>query len=113
MGGFVKDLEPEYCRARVFVCPLRFGSGIKVKVINALSRGLPVAATAIGAEGLPEPEHFMEVQDEPEALAESIMNLMSDPALWLQRAQAGREAARTELSWTRVFAEIDKVIEEE
>lgn len=112
MGGFVKDLEPEYCQARVFVCPLRFGSGTKVKVINALSRGLPVATTPIGAEGLPAPESFMEVQDQPESLAESILNLTLDPALWMRQAKAGREAARSELSWGRVFAEIDNVIDE-
>ena len=83
-----------------------------MKVINALSRGLPVATTPIGAEGLPAPESFMEVQDQPESLAESILNLTLDPALWMRQAKAGREAARSELSWGRVFAEIDNVIDE-
>jgi glycosyltransferase involved in cell wall biosynthesis len=51
LHGFVQDLSPHFERARVFVCPLRFGSGIKLKVLEALSRGLPVVSSPIGAEG--------------------------------------------------------------
>lgn len=53
LKGFVEDLEPLYRKARVFIAPLRFGSGIKLKVLNALFRGIPVVTTPIGVEGLP------------------------------------------------------------
>ncbi len=52
MDGYVEDLDALLGRATALVMPLRFGSGIKIKVIEALARGLPVVSTPVGAEGL-------------------------------------------------------------
>lgn len=52
LTGFVDDLEDYYAKCRVFVSPLRFGSGIKLKVLNSMFRGLPVVTTPIGSEGM-------------------------------------------------------------
>lgn len=52
LRGFVEDLEPYYKKSKVFIAPLRFGSGTKVKVITAMNRGLPCVTTTIGVEGL-------------------------------------------------------------
>jgi hypothetical protein len=52
MEGYVDDLDALLSRATALVMPLRFGSGIKIKVIEALARGLPVVSTPVGAEGL-------------------------------------------------------------
>lgn len=50
--GFVDDLGPLMERATAVVAPLVFGSGVKIKVIEALARGVPVVATSVGAEGI-------------------------------------------------------------
>lgn len=50
--GFVEDLGPLMARATAVVAPLVFGSGVKIKVIEALARGVPVVATTVGAEGI-------------------------------------------------------------
>lgn len=52
MHGFVADLDPLLNRMAAMVNPLRFGSGVKIKAIEALARGLPVVATPVGAEGI-------------------------------------------------------------
>ena len=52
LTGFVEDLEDYLPRCRVNVIPLRFGSGMKVKTINGLCRGIPMVSTSIGTEGL-------------------------------------------------------------
>ena len=49
--GYVPDLDDAFGRAAALINPLRFGSGIKLKVIEALARGLPVVSTPVGAEG--------------------------------------------------------------
>jgi hypothetical protein len=50
--GYVPNVTPWLERARVFVAPLRRGAGMKGKVGQSLSCGLPVVTTAVGAEGM-------------------------------------------------------------
>ncbi len=53
LEGFVDDLDAVFSRATVVIAPLRFGSGVKIKVLEALARGVPVLATTVAAEGIP------------------------------------------------------------
>ncbi|MGS0685728.1 glycosyltransferase family 4 protein [Nakamurella sp. GG22] len=53
LEGFVEDLEPLFARASASLAPLRFGTGIKIKTLDSLARGLPVLATGGGADGIP------------------------------------------------------------
>jgi glycosyltransferase involved in cell wall biosynthesis len=50
--GFAPDLKPYLDRARVCIAPLRYGAGFKGKIATALSHGVPVVRTTIGAEGM-------------------------------------------------------------
>jgi GT2 family glycosyltransferase len=81
--GYVPDLGPLYARSRVFVAPLRFGAGMKGKVGEALSYGLPVVTTGVGAEGmfLRDGEEAL-VADTAEEFAAAVVRLYTDEALW-------------------------------
>lgn len=78
--GFVPDeeLRQLYLKARISVAPLRYGAGLKGKIIEALKNGLPVITTTVGAEGINGAANFMMVQDEAEEFAKSIVQLYSD-----------------------------------
>lgn len=78
--GFVseEELSMLYASCRIVVVPLRYGAGVKGKVIEALYNGAPVVTTSIGAEGIPEAETVMEVRDEPEAFAGEVLSLYQD-----------------------------------
>ncbi len=56
MHGFVEDLDEVMAGRCCLISPLRFGSGVKIKILEALARGLPVVATPVAAEGLGELE---------------------------------------------------------
>ena len=49
--GFVADLGPLFRECRLFVAPLAEGGGIKIKILEAMARGIPVITTPVGAEG--------------------------------------------------------------
>jgi glycosyltransferase involved in cell wall biosynthesis len=53
LEGFVDDLDEVLARASAVLAPLRFGSGVKIKVLDALARGIPVVGTTTAAEGIP------------------------------------------------------------
>ena len=68
--GYVADLGEALGGAAALINPLRFGSGVKLKVIEALSRQLPVISTSIGAEGIAGgPGTGVLVADDPGGLA--------------------------------------------
>lgn len=89
--GWVPATAPYLDAARVSVAPLRVGAGMKGKVGEALSRGLPVVATQMAAEGMGlEHDRDLLIADEPGAFAEAIARLLHDDSDWLRLAEAGR-----------------------
>lgn len=50
--GFVEDIAPYFQESMCMVAPLLFGAGVKIKVLEALSAGIPVLTNAIGIEGI-------------------------------------------------------------
>jgi glycosyltransferase involved in cell wall biosynthesis len=89
--GRVSDLSPLYREAGVFVAPLLSGSGIKMKILNALGRGLPVVTTTLGAEGFPPGwENAVVVADDPQTFASAIQRLTTDREAWQRASDSAR-----------------------
>ncbi|MEN5207887.1 glycosyltransferase [Stenotrophomonas terrae] len=84
--GYVSDevLEGWYRRARISVAPLRFGGGVKGKVLESLRHGLPCVTTSVGMQGLGEAAAFMPVADDADGMAAHIVMLLQDDARWQQ-----------------------------
>src|SRR5207249_5286525 len=80
--GAVADVRPHLARARVVVAPVRFGTGMRGKVLEALAMGRPVVTTSLGAEGLGavSGRHLLVADDGP-AFAGAIETVLTDPAL--------------------------------
>jgi succinoglycan biosynthesis protein ExoO len=90
--GGVDDLVREYAAAAVVVCPVTVGSGVKIKVLEALRHGRPAVVTPTAVEGLPPgaPEPWLLARSLDEC-ADGVARLLLDPAA---RAElAGRAAA--------------------
>jgi GT2 family glycosyltransferase/glycosyltransferase involved in cell wall biosynthesis/SAM-dependent methyltransferase len=87
--GYVPDLDPYLNRCRINVAPLRYGAGIKGKVVMSLSRGLPSVVSSVAAEGMGL-RHGEEVliADDPATNADLIVELYTNQSLW-ERISAG------------------------
>ena len=92
--GYVSDEEliALYSRAACAVVPLRFGAGVKGKVLEAIRYGVPLVTTSIGAEGIPDAFEVMRVADEPEFFAQAVLGelqgggeLQGNRKAWLER----------------------------
>jgi glycosyltransferase involved in cell wall biosynthesis len=88
--GFVPDVKPIFDRARVSVAPLRFGAGVKGKVNQSMSFGVPTVVTSIAAEGmfLTHGENAL-IADLPESFADSVVRLWTSPELWRKVSRNG------------------------
>ncbi len=97
--GFVPDVTPYFTGCRVSVSPLRYGAGVKGKINQAMSFGLPVVATMTSIEGMHlTPENDVLVADEPEAFADAVARAYEDEALWTRLSEGGCENIRAHFS---------------
>jgi O-antigen biosynthesis protein len=98
--GYVDDatLTGLYLRSRAAVVPLRYGAGIKGKVVEALQQGLPLVTTATGAQGLHGVEAVCTVADDEREIAAGILELLEDDAIWMSRSSSGARYARERFS---------------
>lgn len=89
--GYVPDVTPWFEQSRVFVSPLRHGAGMKGKIGQSLSHGLPVVTTRIGAEGMGLTNDIDAlIADDPLVFAQSVLRLYTDDALWHRMSAAGQ-----------------------
>lgn len=88
--GYVEDLAPLYSACRLSIAPLRYGAGVKGKIVASLSSGVPVVATSVAAEGtgLRHDETVL-IADTPAAMADEIVRLYEDADLWQRVSDNG------------------------
>ncbi|MGH8713122.1 MAG: glycosyltransferase, partial [Casimicrobiaceae bacterium] len=91
IAGYVADLAPYLEGCRLSISPLRYGAGVKGKVNQAMSFGLPVVATTPSIEGMHlTPGSDVLIGDDPQKFAEAVVQAYRDPALWERLAAGGR-----------------------
>lgn len=83
-------LHALYAQARVVIAPLRFGAGVKLKVLEAMHQGTPLVTTSVGAQGLPELAAAVPVSDDAGELAGALVTLLRDDAAWQAVSEEGR-----------------------
>ena len=98
--GPVEDPLPDLWRASALLVPLRIGGGTRLKITEALGAATPVISTTIGAEGLglKDRQHLL-LADDAAGIAAAVESLVSEPALGVHLAAAGRRHALEHLSW--------------
>jgi GT2 family glycosyltransferase/ubiquinone/menaquinone biosynthesis C-methylase UbiE len=81
--GYISDdeLSRLYLECRISVVPLRYGAGVKGKVLEAMQAGIPLVTTSIGAEGIPEAESIFAIADEGKEFAKAIDQLYRDESI--------------------------------
>jgi glycosyltransferase involved in cell wall biosynthesis len=109
--GPVADDEAVYSRARVMVEATRSGGGTKLKVLNALARGLPAVVSPQAAEGLhvASGEHLL-IADGAEEMAPALASVMTGGALWRRLSENGRAVVRERYVAGTAFTVLDEVL---
>lgn len=111
--GFVDDVRPYMNSASVYVVPLRMGGGTRLKILEAMSMGIPVVSTSIGCEGLDvvHNESIM-IADTPEVFAETVITLLRDTKKAGKIADKARQLAKEKYSWEVVGDRLREAIAE-
>lgn len=108
---FVDDLKDLYLKSRISICPMLEGTGVKVKVVEALSFGLPVVCTLRGLDGLPVKKYngCLMAEDET-AFVSHINGLLSDMDLYKQVQKDAIEMFEKYFEVKSVYKQLDKIL---
>lgn len=110
--GYVESMPDVLAQAAVAVAPLRSGSGIQNKVLEAFASGLPVVTTPTGLGGIDgrAGEHALVAAD-PAAFAEAVVRVLRERTLAERLGDAGRRLVLERYSWERAADEVDAIYE--
>lgn len=108
--GRVLDPTPYLRDTAAFVVPLHAGGGMRVKILDAWSRGLPVVSTRLGCEGIDGThERELLVADDDGDFAAAVTRLLRDPELQDRLGRQARSRVETTYDWRRRYRDWDDV----
>ena len=107
--GFVPDVFEALRQSTIFVCPMREGTGIKIKLLEAMASGLPIVATPLALEGIPEAEdgRHLRVAASTDAFVDGLTDLLGDPTLRRLLGDRARGLV-ARYAWDRLGEEVDR-----
>ncbi len=110
--GWVPDVAPWFDKCRIFVSPLRYGAGMKGKIGHAMSYGLPVVTTTIGAEGMDLIDgETAVIRDDPEEFAKAVVELYRSRILWKKLSRKSIEHIEANYSPRAVLSKLNSVLQ--
>lgn len=110
--GKVNSIGEFYSRVGIGLIPLRVGGGMRVKMVEMMSAGIPIVSTAIGAEGNDaEPGIHYLAADHPQDFADAVVRLLNDAELRARLSEASLQLAQHTYSLDSVGGKYEAMIE--
>jgi glycosyltransferase involved in cell wall biosynthesis len=110
--GVVNDLAPYFAAADISICPIEFGGGTKIKLLESLAAGLPTVAFEESTRGLSlvDGEHVLVVEKNELELLGALNRLVDDPGLAARLSQGGRDHVVERFDWKRIAAHLESAL---
>lgn len=102
--GYVEDLSKVVALGAVFVSPLRFGSGVKNKILEAMAMGKAVVGSTLSFEGIEDLREVALIADDPLTFANSVASLMDSPDEAAMLGSRAQELVLSRYSWEKTFS---------
>lgn len=111
--GRVDDVRDYLEKCKVFVCPMTFGSGIKTKNLEAMSMGLPIVTTSIGAENINAVNRKeWVIADTEQAFSNAVIDLLHNDKTRTTIGKAGSEFILNNFTWNVARKQFEQLFDE-
>jgi glycosyltransferase involved in cell wall biosynthesis len=108
--GYVENPDSFWSNARVFVVPVRAGGGMRVKILDAWARGIPIVSTTIGAEGIIyQPGKDIWIADTALDFANAVQNILTEDSLAQSLSFKGRQTLENYYDWRKIYPAWDTI----
>jgi glycosyltransferase involved in cell wall biosynthesis len=100
LSANLPDLRESLCSSRVYVCPMRYGTGVKNKLLEAMALGLPIISYPEAVKGIAcTPGKHLLVADDPQEFARLSLDLLHRPGRAEEIGRAARQFVEENFSW--------------
>ena len=108
--GFVEDMRTELAAADVIAVPLRFGSGTRIKILEAFAHRIPVVSTALGAEGIDAVDgRQIMLGNTPQSFSDACVRLLTDERCRAAAIHSAHELFLTTYRWDNIHSIVASV----
>jgi glycosyltransferase involved in cell wall biosynthesis len=109
--GQVEDVAEELAAGDILVAPLRVGSGVRLKLLEAFAHGIPVVATSVAAEGIDVRDgvHLL-IADDPRSFAAAVIRLLEDRELRSRLSTEARRLVEEKYDWRQIGDRFEALI---
>lgn len=108
-ASYVDDIDEVYARSKISICPLQGGTGLKIKVVESLSYGVPVVATRFGIVGMDSRHNGCLVEDDPKAFAAAVDALMQNEKVYRRCVNEAKTYFQESFSKQSVYRKLDTI----
>ncbi|MBL8873472.1 MAG: glycosyltransferase [Planctomycetaceae bacterium] len=107
------DIRPYFEKAWVYIVPLQYGGGTRLKILEAMAMQLPVVSTTVGAEGVPyvKDKHLL-LADSPEDFRKAIVHLLDNRERRQELSNAGYDFVTQNYDWQRIRQQTLQILRE-
>lgn len=108
VSGYVENLKDIYAKSKVFVAPVRYGTGMRFKVLEALASAAAVVTTSIGARGV-SLKDIIKIADGKREFANAVIELLGAADKRQELASRGRKAVERYYDWSRLLDKYENI----
>jgi len=108
--GYVENLAPYLEQSAVMIAPIHFGSGMRVKILDSLARGMPMVSTTFGCQGI-HVTHNKNIllADQPDDFAKAVLQVIQDRDFADRLVTNGRNLVQTRYDWQVIYQAYDRI----
>lgn len=106
--GYINDLAGVYAKARVFIVPIRYGTGMRYKILEAMASGVPVVSTSIGARGIML-NGSIEIADTQKEFADAVISLLKNPDIRHNLTENSRLDIEKSYNWSTLLDKYEDI----
>jgi polysaccharide biosynthesis protein PslH len=111
VSGWIEDISVAYDESRIFVAPMRIGTGLQNKLLEAMSMGLPSITTSLANNALKATaESQILIGNSSVEIADQIIKLLNNNILYELISSEGYNFVKTHYSWKTVGNELEKIL---
>lgn len=111
VGGWVEDMRESYARAKIFIAPMRTGTGLQNKLLEAMAMGLPCITSTLVNNALEAvPGEEIMISDSPRSYADCIEKIISDPVFYNKIAENGYRFVLRNFNWDKTVDKLNSII---
>ncbi|MDR1006478.1 MAG: glycosyltransferase [Bacteroidales bacterium] len=112
ISGYVRDMRLCYAQSRVFAAPLRIGSGLQNKLLEAMAIGTPVVCSALANKALQAAESKeILIANEPSQYANQILRLLNEDSLRQNLVSNARTFVLNNYNWTSITQNLSSALQ--